>query len=151
MKIEIENIKIKSLNQEALVDLISTATYDNGNFTIDYPVEYYKENLSNENDCWEDKIAKCLLAGQSIIVSDLYAEFEESHGDLPHEWDKIRGVMNYTVTLKDVIVGLEKAFESGEDYKMTAAFKFVTDDVSFDLNDADILFQTIVFGDYIYG
>jgi len=151
MEIPLE-VKIKDLDQENLVDLISTATYGNNNFGIEYPKEYYKEHLKDEEDCWEDKIAKCLLAGQSIVVSDLQSESEDDVcGELPHVWNKSRETVDYTVNLKDIIKGLENALESKDEYKRNTASRFVFNTDDFDMEDADILFQIIVYGDYIYG
>ena len=68
-------IKVKSMEQEDLVDFLSTALYDNGNYRTEYNTGcYYSACKVDEDDCFEEKCAKVLLAGGDISFADMYCE-----------------------------------------------------------------------------
>ena len=151
MKIE---TKISEITHEDLVNLFSTAFYGSNHFAIDYNNEDYDgKPFAKDDDCFEDKLAKIVLNGGKIIVSDLYAEDSDEHyGEIEHTWNEEEESMDYTITLKDIENGLAKAASSSEPYFHKCFSNFAENDcVDFDLNDADNLMQIIVFGEVIYG
>lgn len=142
---------ISDFTQEDLADFFSTALYGNGAWSADYDAKDYKERCDvNENDCYEDKLAKCLLAGCSIEIGDRYSEGEDDvYGDNERVyWDKENEVMTYPITLKDIKRGLEKAYECGQSERVNY---LVNDPGQMDMIDADVLLQIIVYGEVIYG
>lgn len=143
-------VNISDINHEDLVNLFSTSLYGNNKWCVDYDRdEYEKECLTDSNDCIEDKIAKLLLAGCSIEISDLYSEDEtDGYGKVMHAWDKENECMVYNITLEDVRKGLNKASRKGY-HKLVMDLAYEPGDL--DMFDADLLLQFIVFGDYIYG
>ena len=144
------NVTISNITHEDLVNLFSTATYGSSWLCI-----CKKDNVSDlekEDDCREDVWAKALLNGRSIEVRDYYAE-GSTYGDLPHHVDNDDcecGV--YTLTLKDVIKGLEKCASHKEEW-VRKCFNDLCDEdsVDLDLPEAECLMQVIVFGEEIYG
>lgn len=155
-----KEVIITEIKHEDLVNLFSTALYGSMYLDADYP----KSDIYEEDDCYEDKLAKALLNGQTIVVRDTYAE-GCVYGNLPHEieWceedDDIANVA-YKVTLEDVKKGLEKAgsgtfkinFDGEEEFALRAFDSFTDEDAcDFDLAYADCLMQIIVFGELIYG
>ena len=145
--------KITDITQDDLVNLLSTALYGSYYLGADYSVEDYKSlETADENDCYEDKMAKLLLAGKSITLGDMYAEDEDDYyGKLPHRWDSKNGTMDYEVTLKDIVKGIEKAIANGG-YDAKCAMHLVDEDsCEFDFLEADSLLQIIIFGKPVYG
>lgn len=155
-----KQVIITEIKHEDLVNLFSTALYGSMYLDADYP----KSDIYEEDDCYEDKLAKALLNSQTIVVRDTYAE-GCVYGNLPHEieWreedDDIANVV-YKVTLEDVKKGLEKAgsgtfkinFDGEEEFALRAFNSFTDEDAcDFDLAYADCLMQIIVFGELIYG
>lgn len=145
--------KVTDITHDDLVNLLSTALYGSYCIAADYSVEDYKslDNLS-ENDCYEDKMAKILLSGKSIILSDMYAEdAEDFYGKLPHSWDEENQTMDYEVTLKDIVKGIEKALNNGG-WDAECAMNLIDEDsCELDLEEAENLVQIIIFGKQIYG
>ena len=80
---------IESITHDDLVELFSTALYGSDIFGVDYDAEVYNHCPDKKgNDCLEDKIARILLNGGSITISDLYADDENDfYGELRHEYD----------------------------------------------------------------
>ena len=154
-----KQVTITEITHDDLVNLFSTALYGSMYLDADYP----KSDIYKEDDCYEDKLAKALLNGQTIVVRDTYAE-GCVHGNLPHEIegseeDEDIANVAYKVTLEDVKKGLEKAgsgtfkinFDGEEEFGLKAFDMFANEDLSFDLVCADCLMQIIVFGELIYG
>lgn len=153
-----KQVTITEITHDDLVNLFSTALYDSTYLDADYP----KSDIYEEDDCYEDKLAKALLNGQTIVVRDTYAE-GCVYGNLPYEiegCEEDEDIANvaYKVTLEDVKKGLEKAgsgtfkinFDGEEEFGVKAFDMFANEDF-FDLAYADCLMQIIVFGELIYG
>ena len=159
-------ITITELSHNDLVDLFSTALYGSSYLSADYTIEDRKSVDVSDDDCYEDIIAKILLSGKSIEVTDNYAE-GCSYGSLAYRFqdkDDDDSSVTYRVTLDDIIRGLEKAsdgtFNAGNDEwtertKKSARVSFDSfmneDRCDFDLVRADILMQIILFDEIIYG
>ena len=159
-------ITITELSHNDLVDLFSTALYGSSYLSADYTIEDRKSVDVSDDDCYEDIIAKILLSGKSIEVTDNYAE-GCPYGSLPYRFqdkDDDDSSVIYRVTLDDIIRGLEKAsdgtFNAGNDEwtertKKSARVSFDSfmdeDRCDFDLVRADILMQIILFDEIIYG
>lgn len=145
---------ITEITHEDIVNLLSTGIiYGSHFFGVDYSVEDYRKIPNpDEYDCIEDKCAKLLLNGKSIVIYDMYAEDEEDfHGKLYHSWDSYNKTMDYTVTLSDIKKGIEKAIDNGG-WDAECAFDLINDDsCNLDLNEAENLLQIITFGKAIYG
>ena len=154
------NVTINEVNHEDLVDLFSTAIYDSHWFSVDYDDSADK----NEDDCYEDVIAKILLNGGSVRITDFETD-GDVYGNLPHELDEQTGNVTYWVTLADVIRGLERSangsFNAGEDdsdwrdrqisFAKRSFNAFANDDRDWDAITADCLMHIIVFDEVIYG
>ena len=147
---------ITELTQEDLVNLLCTATYGSNWLSCYAPDRDFVENLPDT--CREDIWAKVLLAGKSIICTDYYAE-GESYGNLPCGIDEEDNA-NYTLTLQDVINGLQKCmdgtFKDAEKYSdkgfVARCFSDLANDGdNWDYTEADSLMQIILFGELIYG
>jgi len=147
MKIE---TKITEITHDDLVNLISTAWEGSCWLGINYNDRDYKP-LKNDDDSYEDKVARILLAGKSIEMSDYLAEGEH-YGSLPFNFDEEdNDTVIYTVTLEDIKRGLGKAFSS-QNYISTYAHHLIEDDgVQLDQPEAEALMQYILFGEEIYG
>lgn len=144
---------IIEITQEDIVNVLADVLYSSHWLSCYYDNTEYKklENKSND-DCVEDKLAKLLLAGKTITLVDTYAEDEDDvNGNLEHEWDEELGGIAYKVTIDDFKRGIEKCFNSDEMYKRESAYKVFFTDYTGEYYDADIVVQTIVLGDYIYG
>lgn len=155
-------ITIKSISEENLVDLFSTAFYGSTYLSADYEesVEY------NEDACYEEILAKVLLHGGKIYVTDHYAE-GSAYGELPHapsEDDEDNIV--YQLTLEDILRGLERAangtFNAREDiggdfadnniaFARRSFSDFAYDGDGCDAITADCLMQVILFNEVVYG
>ena len=161
-------VKITEITQEDLVNLLSSALYGSSYLSADY-----EESVEHdEDDCYEDIMAKILLHGGKIMVTDGYAEDGEVYGSLScrvdEDKDEGRMTTTYFVTLKDILEGLEKAangtFNVGEnneyspdwvDRNKAFAWRsfnaFAFDDTEWDLTTADCLMQIILFNEIVYG
>lgn len=87
---------------------------------------------------------------------------DDAYGTLPHEWDEDSQCMKYTLTLQDIVKGLENAFdgtfETNEGCEEDEIFMihrcivdYATEDIGFDFNEGYALMQVIVFGVIVYG
>lgn len=144
---------ISGISQEDLVNLFSTALYGSQWLSSDYNIQAYRALKSaNENDCLEDKLAKLLLSGCPIELCDYQSEDEDDfYGELPHMWDEEEWCMVYTITLDDVKIGLQKAFDSDDDWERECAICLILDDAcNLDQPRAECLCQLIMFGKQIY-
>ncbi|MCQ2232473.1 MAG: hypothetical protein MJZ30_11560 [Paludibacteraceae bacterium] len=152
------NIRITSLSHEDLVEIFSTGTYGNCYIDVDYQDEDENTKFGySEDDCYEDKIAKCLLNGGSIKVIDIAADGEEEKEDVEHygergkNWDKkmyrrINGYWYpvYVVSLPTLINGLSNP----EAYNL---LKELIDEENGDVYTAYNAIQIAVFGEEVYG
>ena len=155
---------VKDITHDDLVDLLSTSLTGSQFFGADYDSEAYKKCPDRkEDDCFEDKMARILLNGGCVTISDLYAEDEyDFYGELKHEFDSEYCCMNYLVTLQDIEKGLSKCasgdFEKNEGYEtsepsyMRRCFNdLLAGEGDLDLYEAQNLMQVIIFGKLIYG
>ena len=146
MKLE---TKVTEITHDDLVLLLSTASEGSSWLAFSYKRDYYKP-LKSEDDFFEDKLAKILLAGKSIEACDYYAEGEH-YGNLPYEVLADDETACYKLTLEDIKRGLEKAFSS-KSYISTYAYHLIEDDgTQLDQPEAEALMQYILFGEEIYG
>ena len=141
--------EITEITHEDLVNLLCTATYGSSWLEIHAPD---REGIVKEDgDCREDIWAKCLLAGKTIECTDLYSEGEWNYGELPHKIDD-SGYVVYSVTLQDIIKGLQKCADGeGGSWCATQFRLFQEDAGNLDLEGAEMLMQIILFGELIYG
>lgn len=151
------NTKITDLNHEDLVDLFSTAFYGSLNFAVTYDKKA-KDNIKvEENDCFEDVMAKIVKDGNgNLIVYDENAEDGEVYGNChcgTEEIDDEIITTYYYIGINEITKGLEAAANSSKDYIRKAFNAFVNreEDSEWDAVTADILMQMIVFGEVIYG
>lgn len=153
---------ISDITKEDLVNLLSTALYDSTYLSADYDAEKYKRLFKEEDFCYEDKMARILLEGGAITVTDGYAEDEDEVWSKKGRWNKDLEEAQYTITLKDIEEGLQKALDGSfrlnegcEDSERSWARRVVTDMMSeypaFDYFDADMIMQIIMFGKIVYG
>ena len=112
---------ITELSHNDLVDLFSTALYGSTYLSANYTIEDRKSVDVSDGDCYEDILAKILLSGKSVEVTDDYAE-GCSYGSLPYRFqdkDDDDSSVIYRVTLDDIKRGLERAadgtFNAGND------------------------------------
>ena len=139
-------VKIQEMSHDELVDLFSTALYQNPAFECDYSKED-RDKVMTENDCYEDIIAKILLNGGSVDIIDKYSEeYDEPYSEDAY-WDEDEESYVYPITLEDVYCGLENAAKSQNDNKH---FMALINEES-DMIDCDTLLQYICYGDVIYG
>lgn len=146
-------ILITGITQEELSNFLCTAVYGSNIFGIVYKKkDYYGTELEDDDDCREDKWAKLLLSGKPVYVLDYYAEDEdEFYGNLPHKWDEGREAMWYALTLHDILLGMQNAFNKSEWMAKTVLAIGDEENGDYDLNEAEGLLQMIVFGEVIYG
>lgn len=143
--------KITEINQEDLVDLLSTAT--EGSNYIDIAWVKHDEYLMSrvEGDCFVDVCAKMLLNGYKIEVRDYYAEDDEDfYGNLHHEWNEEDECMVYHVGIEDIANGIAKCLDLGG-WTAECANDLIKKDGALDLYEAEAIMQVIVFGEVIYG
>ena len=153
---------ITEITHDDIVNLLSTGLYGSQFLGVDYSIEDYRKIPNpDEYNCIEDKCAKLLLNGESIVIYDMYAEDEEDfHGKLYHSWDSDNETMDYTITLSDIEKGLQKCLDGtfkindGCDEEVGYIKKCMSDlmnDGDLDLYEAQNILQIIVFGQIIYG
>lgn len=148
---------ISEITHDDLVNLFSTALYGSN-----YLSTSYDESVGeNDDDCYEDVLAKILLSGGKVQITDYYAEGCD-YGNLPYEMDEEDNI-TYKVTLEDIKAGLAKAangtfnsqskdfVEDERRFAKRAFDSFVTEACDFDLTYADCLMQIILFNEIIYG
>ena len=149
---------ISEITHDDLVNLFSTATYGSNYLGAGYS---FSPDLE-ECETLEDAIAKSLLTGRKVRVTDFQAE-GCVFGSLPHEIDEDDESVTYTVTFEDIKDGLSKAADGtfnsqSEDFvederrfAKKAFDSFATEACDFDLTYADCLMQIILFNEIIYG
>ena len=139
---------IEELTQDDLVDLLCTATYGSSWLEIHAPDR--RHIVADENDCREDIWAKVLLAGDTIVCTDHYAE-GECYGKLPCVIDEDENA-DYTLSLQDIKDGLQKCADGEQGSWCATAFRaFQEGDGGMDNPMAEMLMQIILFGELIYG
>ena len=150
---------IEELTKEDLVDLFSTAFYGST-----YLCAGYDEPVEDNDDCYEETMAKILLNGGAIKVTDTYADGCH-YGNLRYEYNEDYDA-TYYVRYMDIINGLERAINGtfnarkdvGADFaERNIAFArwsfnaFAYDERDWDALTADCLMQIILFNEIIYG
>lgn len=163
------NVTISEITKDDLVDLFSTAFYANNRYRV------YYEDLNgierDEEDCFEDLLAKKVLNDGRICVVDLGDTEGAVYGDIPckvEESEEYDGfVTTYYLTLDIIKRGLERAasgtFNAGQDEglgvdfvdnNLTSAtrafYAFAYDYRDWDAIRADILMQIILFDEIVY-
>lgn len=153
---------ILELSHDDLVNLFSTALCGSSYLSADYTIEDRKSVFVPDYACYEDIIAKILLSGKSVEVTDDYAG-GCYYGSLPYKLydnDDDYSPVTYFVNLESIKRGLERAadgtFNAGNDESKRSARasfdSFMDEDrCDFDLVSADILMQIILFDEIIYG
>lgn len=154
---------ISDITKEDLVNLFSTALYGSECFGVYYDLSDYKgKPFENPDDCVEDRYAKILLNGGKIFVTDFYAEDEDEVWSKKGRWNKDLEEAQYTITLKDIEEGLQKALdgtfklnegaEQGEkNWARKVVMNMMSEDADYDLPDAEMIMQIIMFGEIVYG
>ena len=156
------NVEIIDITHEDLVNLFSTALYGSSYLSAEYDKDFYNSipKDKKEGDCFEDHIADVLLNGGEIYIYDAYSEGEvyNKNGELIKEEYSDEEYAQYTLTLTDIIEGLQRAangtYKTNNDtkYILHCFNEFAEDDCyDLDLTDADALMQIITFNELIYG
>lgn len=156
------NVEIIDITHEDLVNLFSTALYGSSYLSAEYDKDFYNSipKDKKEGDCFEDHIADVLLNGGEIYIYDAYSEGEvySKNGELIKEEYDGEEYAQYTLTLTDIIEGLQRAangtYKTNNDTKFIRQCfnEFAEDDCyDLDLTDADALMQVITFNELIYG
>ena len=156
------NVEIIDITHEDLVNLFSTALYGSSYLSAEYDKDFYNSipKDKKEGDCFEDHIADVLLNGGEIYIYDAYSEGEvySKNGELIKEEYGDEEYAQYTLTLTDIVEGLERAangtYKTNNDTKFIRQCfnEFAEDDCyDLDLTDADALMQVITFNELIYG
>ena len=156
------NVEIIDITHEDLVNLFSTALYGSSYLSAEYDKDFYNSITKDkkEGDCFEDHIADVLLNGGEIYIYDAYSEGEvySDNGELIKEEYSDEEYAQYTLTLTDIIEGLQRAangtYKTNNDTKFIRQCfnEFAEDDCyDLDLTDADALMQIIAFNELIYG
>jgi hypothetical protein len=158
-----KNTEILEISHDELVNLFSTGLYGNTWLSAEYNKEFYDglDPKLKQGDCFEDKLADTLLNGGEIYLYDNDSEGEiyndRSNAEVINEDNGVE-YTQYTLTLVDVIDGLQKA--ANGTYKVQNDKKWVTqcfesfndeDSYYFDLEMADTLLQIIMFDELVYG
>ena len=156
------NVEIIDITHEDLVNLFSTALYGSSYLSAEYDKDFYNSipKDKKEGDCFEDHLADVLLNGGEIYIYDAYSEGEvySDNGELIKEEYSDEEYAQYTLTLTDIIEGLQRAangtYKTNNDTKFIRHCfnEFAEDDCyDLDLTDADALMQIITFNELIYG
>lgn len=145
--------KITDITQDDLVNLLSTAGYGSCWLGLNYDMQdLWSVPNFEKYECVEDKMAAILLNGRVVILYDMYAEdSSDFYGKLPHSWDDVGGTMDYEVTLKDIVEGIEKALNNGGWDAECAMNLMNADEGQFDQPQAENLIQWVIFGESVYG
>lgn len=153
-------ITINELSQEDLVNLFSTAFYGSSYLSADYDADKYDD----VGDCYEEVMARILLDGGAIKVTDSYADGCH-YGNLRYQYNEDYDA-TYYVRFIDIMQGLERAANGtfnlrpdvGADFAdRNAEFArrsfnaFAFDEQEWDLETADCLMQIILFNEIVYG
>lgn len=142
---------IEEITHDDLVNLFGTALYRSTWLDATYDKKTYL-NLpnTNENDYVDVILARMLMSGHTIKMSDYYAEDKyDYHGNRVHAWDEKNKCMRYTISLQDVKDGLQLALNDDDSWHRDCATKLMYDDL--DQPMAELLCQMIMFGEEIYG
>ena len=153
---------IQQITHEDLVNLFSGALYGSPYLSV-----YYEADVDYDaDDCHEDIIAKILLNGGIVHLTDHRAD-GAVYGDLHCRVDDEELDVTYDVSLSDIIYGLERAangtFNAGENDKCFPNWRernieqakrsfnaFVWDEDAWDATNADYLMQIILFDEIVY-
>lgn len=150
---------ISELTHDDLVNLFSTSLYGSSYLSSNYEDDVKVDK--NDDDCYEDVLAKILLNGGKVKITDYYAEGCD-YGNLPYEMDEDDNI-TYDVTLEDIKKGLAQAangtfnsqsedfVEDERRFARKAFDSFLSEACDFDLTYADCLMQIILFNEIIYG
>lgn len=162
MEITASKVKVKSLTQQDLTDLLCTAISDRIQYLyLHNPKQHYEAYCKvDPEDCLEDRCAKVLLSGGKIRITDYDADGVGYTGNgVPFKIGN-EDQVTYTVGLKHIISGLEKAANGdfvpcgidNEEEVVRKAFDDLAkgDDGELDDLEADLLMQFILFGEIIY-
>ena len=146
---------IKSISHEELVNLIRTALYGSTYLSASYDKEFYASLPNNKKvgETFEDKLVDCLLNGGEIYLDDNDSKGEVYGKNRAEVIDKDGlKVTRYTLTLIDVIRGLERALNGEyEGYEMENQWvshcfsRFENNCDDFNNEEADSLIQVILF------
>ena len=163
MEIIASQVKVKSLTQEDIVNLLTTAITDCSQYLyLHNPKKYYETYCKvDPEDGLEERCAKVLLAGGKIRITDYDADGAGYPGnDVPFRIGD-EGQATYTLSLDNIIDGLENAANGsfircgidGEAEVVREAFDDFakSDESDLDYGEADMLMQIILFGEVIYG
>ena len=152
--------KITELNVEDLVDLFSTAFYGSSYLSADYD----ECEGCDVGDCYEEIMARILLDGGEIRITDGYADGCH-YGNLRYEFNEDYDA-TYTLRYIDILNGLERAANGTFNTRKDVGDDFTDRNVefakrsfnAFDWNErewdaitADCLMQIILFDEIIYG
>ena len=147
---------ITEINQEDLVNLLSTATYGSSWLAVHVDPKIREKLDIDVTDCREDVWAKALLAGFPIIMTDCQAE-GDAYGDNFLRFDEDDA--EYAIILEDIQRGLQAAldgtFKGAEDedtarFAAKSVLHLIREDCEFDADEADALAQIIMFNEVIY-
>ena len=153
---------IEELTQEDLVDLFSTAFYGSDRLVANYDEDDVVER--DNDDCYEDIMAKILLNGGAIYVTDTYADGCH-YGNLKYQFNEDYDA-TYTLRYIDILNGLERAangtFNTRKDVSNDFADRnrefgrrsfeaFAWNEREWDAITADCLMQIILFDEIVYG
>lgn len=142
--------KISDITHADLVELFSTALYSSSwlGCNLDYNYPGVKKE---DGDCYEDIIAKALLAGNSVELFDMYGthEDDDNGSKLPHYFNDERECLCYSVSLGDIYKGLEKMMQD-KHYCRYVVELMDSDDGDFDQPQAECIIQFILWGEVVY-
>lgn len=151
---------ITDITKDDLVNLFSTALYGSTWLSASYDSHYYFSRCDcRQDECFEDKLASILLRGGEIELHDGFAEeADEYYGDVcEHVWDDEFTCMTYKVNLQRIMDGIKAALDGTfvchcDEYEWArrAANGMVADDGSWDITDAELLMQIIMFNEVVY-
>lgn len=151
---------ITEISAGDLTDLFSAALCGSNYLSAGYD----EQDTDDNDECFEDALARILLAGGAVQFADGYAEGCR-YGSLESTLNE-DGIAMYTIRLDDVMRGLERAsdgtfnarpdvsasFADGNKRFARRSFNaFASDDSDWDATTADCLMQIILFDEIIYG
>lgn len=147
-------VVVTDITHDDLVNLFSTALYGSSWLGCEYKIDNNKKEVEfKETDCYEDKIARCLLEGKKVELLDRYAEDETDsyNSAIEHYWNNEEECMCYKISLSDIESGLSRILASqgwGAKYVMSL---INSDDDDFDQAAAESIIQRILWNQEIYG
>ena len=155
-------VEIIDITHEDLVILFSTALYGSSYLSSEYDKDFHNSipKDKKKGKYYEDHIADVLLNGGEVYIYDAYSEGEvyNKNGEIIKEEYSDEEYAQYTITLTDIIEGLQRA--ANGTYKTKSDDKFIrqcfnefADEYHYnlDMTDADALMQIIIFNELIYG